>query len=178
MRRMQSNHRRVSLSFAAPLITFVALACRAHERDEAASATTPRISYPAAPREQVVDTYHGVQVADPYRWLEDPDAPQSRAWIDAENALTRSYIEPVAARARIEKRLTELWNFERFGLPSKHGSRYFVTRNDGLQNQAVLYTLTALDGELRELVDPNKLSRDGSVALAGTVFSDDGGFVA
>ena len=121
-----------------------------------------------------VDDYHGVKVADPYRWLEDADAPETRAWIEAENKVTFGYLERIPRRAAIQERLTELWNYERFGVPFEQGGRYFYSRNDGLQNQTVLYTVESLDAAPRVLLDPNTLSKDGTVALAGVSVSDDG----
>jgi prolyl oligopeptidase len=117
-------------------------------------------------------------VEDPYRWLEDPDSAETRVWIDAQNALTRSYLEPISARGTLRSRLSTLWNYERFGLPTRRGSRWFMTRNDGLQNQSVLYTMDAEGAAPRVLLDPNALSKDGTVALGGTAFSDDGRYVA
>jgi prolyl oligopeptidase len=146
-------------------------------RTPAAAKPAPRV-YPPAPREDVVDDYHGVKVADPYRWLEDPDAPRTREWIEAENALTQSYLAPIAAREQIKARVTELWNYERFGLPYERGGHWFFTKNDGLQNQSVLYTGHTVDGEARVLLDPNTLSKDGTVALAGSAVSDDGRYFA
>jgi prolyl oligopeptidase len=137
-----------------------------------------RGAYPAAPRGDVVDEHHGVRVADPYRWLEDADSPATQAWIEAQNNVTRGWLEQVEERPALVKRLTELWDYERYGLPELHGGRWFVTRNDGLQNQAVLYELDSLDGELRVLLDPNTLSADGTLALAGAEFSDDGRYLA
>lgn len=138
-----------------------------------------RPTYPETRRVAQVDTYHGVQVEDPYRWLEDPDSPESRAWIEAQNKLTRSYLEPLASRAKTAERLKALWNYERFGLPVERGGRWFLSRNDGLQNQSVLYAMDKADGEgERVLLDPNTLSKDGTVALAGSALSDDGRFLA
>src|SRR5437764_13861180 len=121
------------------------------------------LQYPAARKSDVVDDSHGIKVPDPYRWLEDPDSPESRAWIAAENALTTAFLESIPARERIRRRLTQLWDFEKYGVPSRHGGRYFLFKNDGLQNQNVLYTLDALDAESRLLLDPNTLSPDGTV---------------
>ncbi|NOY24963.1 MAG: S9 family peptidase [Oligoflexia bacterium] len=131
----------------------------------AASALKPGLAYPEAPRDDVVDDYFGTQVADPYRWLEDTDAPRTRAWIDAENTLTRGWIDAVPQRSAIADRLHALWNYERFGTPFHQGDRYFWTRNDGLQNQSVLYTTTDLDTDPTVLLDPNTWSTDGTVAL-------------
>jgi prolyl oligopeptidase len=130
--------------------------------------------YPPAPRGDHVDLYHGHRVADPYRWLEDPDSDASRAWIEAENRLTFEYLEQIPQRQSIQQRLTELWNYERYGVPTARGGRYFYSKNDGLQNQSVLYVADSLDGPSRVLLDPNQFSTDGTVALAGTVLSDDG----
>jgi prolyl oligopeptidase len=120
------------------------------------------LTYPQARRSEQVDSYHRVQVADPYRWLEDPDSPETRAWIEAENVLTERFLEGIPERAAIYERLTHLWNYERYSLPFKQGERYFLFKNDGLQNQSVLYTLPALDAEPRVLLDPNTLSEVGT----------------
>jgi prolyl oligopeptidase len=139
---------------------------------------SPKISYPVARRMEQIDDYHGTKIADPYRWLEDPDSDETRAWIEAENKLTFDWLAQIPARERIKNRLTELWNYERFGLPYKRGGRYFYTRNDGLQNQSVLYVADSVQGEPRLLLDPNKLSEDGTVSLAGTAVSEDGKYLA
>jgi prolyl oligopeptidase len=116
-----------------------------------AAAPAPWV-YPAAPRGAAVDDYFGTAVPDPYRWLEDPESPETRAWIEAENALTRSYLDAVPSRPSTHQRLTELWNYERYGLPSKEAGRYFFERNDGLQQQSVLYVADALDAAPRVLL--------------------------
>lgn len=135
--------------------------------------------YPETRREAHIDTYHGETVADPYKWLEDPDSTESRAWIDAQNELVRAHLEPLPMRARMQTRLRELWNYERFGLPSERGGRWFMSRNDGLQNQSVLYVAEAADGRgERVLLDPNTLSKDGTIALNGTALSEDGRYLA
>ena len=136
------------------------------------------LAYPLAKRGTQVDTYHGVQVADPYRWLENLDASDTRAWIEAENKVTGAYLARIPVRDQLRKRLGELWNFERFSPPQKFGTRYFYTRNDGLQNQAVLYVADGLDAPPRMLLDPNTLSKDGTVALKSFEVSDDGTRVA
>jgi prolyl oligopeptidase len=140
----------------------------------AMTATNSSPVYPKAHTADVVDDYHGTRVADPYRWLENPDSPETQAWIDAENKITFNFLEQIPARDRLRKRLTELWNFEKYGIPFKEGEHYFYFKNDGLQNQNVLYTLKSLDGEPTVLLDPNTLSEDGTVALAGMTVSDDG----
>ena len=134
--------------------------------------------YPKARKGDVVDTYHGVEVPDPYRWLEDPDSPESRAWIEAENKVTFGFLGQIPERERIKKRITELWDYEKYGLPQKRGGRYFFSKNDGLQNQSVLYTVKSLDQKPRVLLDPNKLSEDGTIALRGRSVSEDGRLLA
>jgi prolyl oligopeptidase len=137
-----------------------------------------KMTYPSARRSDQVDLYNGVKVEDPYRWLEDADSTETKAWVTAENALTAEYLRKIPARERIERRLTELWNFERFSGFFKSGGRYFYSRNNGLQNQNVLYTATSIHGEARMLLDPNTLSADGTVALLGLSVSDDGKLLA
>jgi prolyl oligopeptidase len=132
------------------------------------------LDYPPARRGDTIDDHHGTRVPDPYRWLEDSDSPETRAWIAAENKLTFSALEDIPQREAIRHRLTELWNYEKYGVPQARGGRYFYTRNDGLQNQSVLYWATALDAEPRTLLDPNKLSKEGTISLSGTAISDDG----
>jgi len=135
-------------------------------------------SYPTAKKGEQVDDYHGVKVADPYRWLEDLDSDETRNWVEAENKLTFGFLEAIPARAAIKDRLTKLWNFEKFGVPFKEGSRHFYSRNSGLQNQSVLYTVTSVTDEPRMVLDPNTLSADGTVALSGIQVSNGGNLLA
>jgi len=137
-----------------------------------------RLAYPPARRLDQVDLFHGVPVADPYRWLEDLDSPETRAWVAAENRLTFSYLDGIAARPRIRRRLTELWNYEKYGLPTLEGGRYFFAKNDGLQNQSAIYALDRLDGCPELLIDPNGLSADGTIALTSYSVSADGRAIA
>ncbi|HEY9616597.1 MAG TPA: prolyl oligopeptidase family serine peptidase [Microcoleaceae cyanobacterium] len=132
------------------------------------------LTYPVTQQVKQVDDYHGVKVADPYRWLENPDSPETRHWIEAQNQLTFGYLSQIPQRAAIQQRLTNLWDFEKYGIPFKQGDRYFYSKNDGLQNQSVLYTLKSLDATPTVLLDPNKLSDDGTVALSGIAISEDG----
>jgi len=136
--------------------------------------------YPETKIVPQVDDYHGTKVDDPYRWLEDDvrESKEVAAWVEAENKLTFDYLKKIPGRDRIEKRITELWNYEKISAPSKEGGRYYFTRNDGLQNQSVLYVQETLDAEPRILIDPNTWSKDGTVALAGTQCSDDGKYCA
>ncbi|MFS8852137.1 prolyl oligopeptidase family serine peptidase [Synechococcus sp. R5-16] len=133
---------------------------------------------PSYPDPTVVDIYHGQPVPDPYRWLEDLDSEQTRAWIEAQNHLTFNYLQQIPARQRIRERLTQLWNYEKYSQPFKEGGRYFYFKNDGLQNQSVLYTQESLEGQARVLLDPNTFSEDGTVALAGIAISRDGRYLA
>ncbi|HEY4597795.1 MAG TPA: prolyl oligopeptidase family serine peptidase, partial [Thermoanaerobaculia bacterium] len=130
------------------------------------------------PRVEQVDEYHGVKVADPYRWLEDLDSQQTRDWVAAQSRLTADYLAAIPEREPIRKRLTELWNYERYTAPIQHGGRYFFTRNDGLQNQNVLYRVDTLGGTPRLLLDPNTLSQDGTIAMTGWSVSEDGKLLA
>jgi len=136
----------------------------------------PALAYPPSSRGDTVDTYHGTKVADPYRWLEDDvrESAEVADWVGAQNAVTETYVETLATREHFEQRLAALWNYERFGLPTQRGGRYFYSRNDGLQNQALLYVREGLDGEPRVLIDPNQWAEDGTVSLAQWVPSPDG----
>jgi prolyl oligopeptidase len=137
-----------------------------------------RLPYPESRRVDHVDEYHGVRVADPYRWLEDLDSDETHEWIAAQNRVTGSWLGSIPERADLRQRLTELWNYERYGMPVQEGGRYFFVKNAGLQNQNVLYTMEALDGPARVLLDPNELSSDGTVALIAFNVSPDGRRVA
>jgi prolyl oligopeptidase len=138
------------------------------------------VEYPATATVQHVDTYHGVDVADPYRWLED-DVRESDAvqeWVEAQNEVTFAYLASIPERDVIEERLKELWDYERYGMPVKEGGRYYYSYNNGLQNQNVIYTQADLDVEPELLIDPNSWSDDGTVALASYFPSPDGRHVA
>ena len=141
----------------------------------AALATTGQhLAYPNATLGNVTSDYHGVQVADPYRWMEDIDSPQTRAWVEAEDKLSRDYLRALPGRDDIARRLQQIWNFERWGAPVRHGRYWFYTHNDGLQNQAVTFVTADLATPGHILLDPNMLSKDGTVALRETAVSDDG----
>jgi len=151
----------------APMSALLLVACPDKEAPAPLAKPTAPMAYPAAPRGSVVDDYHGTAVPDPFRPLEDPDSAETRAWVDAEIALTRAYLDGIPARSGIEDRLRAIWNYERFSSPTKVNGRYFWSRNDGLQAQAVVYTADKLDGEAKVLLDPNSLSTDGTVSLGG-----------
>ena len=152
------------------------------EAGPAPTAETPAagFTYPATASVEQVDDYHGVAVADPYRWLEDDvrENAQVHTWVEEQNALTFDYLGDIPERETIEARLTELWDYERYGLPRKEGGRYFYSYNDGLQNQDVVMSQAALDAEPRLLLDPNTWSEDGTVALAAYYPGPDGQHVA
>ncbi len=135
-------------------------------------------TYPTTRKIDQVDDYHGTKVADPYRWLEDPDSEETKAWVEAQNQLTFGYLGEIEVKETIKQRLTQLWNYEKYGSPFKEGNRYFYFKNDGLQNQSVLYTLTSLEAEAIVLLDPNTLSKDGTIALSGLSISNDGKLMA
>jgi prolyl oligopeptidase len=137
-----------------------------------------KLNYPHTIQSHTVDNYHGNEVPDPYRWLEDLDAEATQKWIEAENKLTFDYLQQIPARKNIQDRLTQLWDYEKYSVPWQEGNRYFYFKNDGLQNQSVLYTLTSLDSEPEVLLDPNELSEDGTIALSGISISDNGKHLA
>ncbi|MBC8424150.1 S9 family peptidase [bacterium] len=130
--------------------------------------------YPESHKVEQVDDYHGTQVADPYRWLEDVDSDETKAWVVAQNEVAFGYLESIPARDKIKERLTELWDYPKFGAPFREGERYFFSKNDGLQNQSVIYVQEGLAGEPHVLIDPNTLSEDGTIALGGLRVSRDG----
>jgi prolyl oligopeptidase len=132
------------------------------------------LQYPQTRRADQTDDYFGTKIADPYRWLEDDNSAETAAWVDAENKVTFGFLASIPARDRLRARLTELWNYERHGSPSREGPRYVFSKNDGLQNQAVIYKASTLAATPEVLLDPNALSSDGTVALGGLAFSDDG----
>ena len=136
------------------------------------------LQYPKAAKDGTVDDYFGVKVSDPYRWLENDTSVQTAAWVKAENQVTNAYLQKIPFRGKLLKRLTELANYEKIGAPGKHGDKWYFYRNDGLQNQSVLYVKDALDGEARVFLDPNKLSTDGTVALKGVYFSHNNKYAA
>ncbi|MGM9868010.1 MAG: prolyl oligopeptidase family protein [Sodaliphilus sp.] len=142
-----------------------------------AMAQTP-IKYPATRTVDQVDEYFGVKVADPYRWLEDDNAAETEQWVKAQNEVTQAYISKIPFRNALKERMMALQNYEKCGIPFKHHGKYFFYKNDGLQNQSVLYEMDSLTDTPRELLDPNKLSEDGTVALQSVDFSKDGRYMA
>jgi len=136
------------------------------------------VTYPVTKKVDSVDIYFGNKISDPYRWLENDNSAETAEWVKAENAVTKEYLSKIPFRDKIRKELTKMWNYERYSVPFKEGPYYFYFKNDGLQNQSVMYVRKGLDGEPKVLLDPNKLSEDGTVALAGSSVSHDGKYLA
>ena len=142
------------------------------------SASAQGIQYPKADKDGTVDNYFGTEVADPYRWLEDDTSAKTSAWVEAENKITNAYLSKIPFRQKLLKRLTEVANYEKLSAPRKHHGRWYFYKNDGLQNQYVMYVMDQLGGTPRIFLDPNKLSTDGTVALQGVYFSNNGKYAA
>lgn len=173
--------------FLKPCLLFLSagfLCCFGIENAEAQSSSSPAASpvktwhYPVSPKIEQVDDYHGTKVKDPYRWLEELDSSQTRAWIQAQNELTRGYLGKLPKREAIKNRLTELWNYEKISPPLHIKNSYFYLKNNGLQNQSVLYVTADLKDEGQILLDPNTMSQDGTAALQGMSVSPNGQLLA
>ena len=143
-----------------------------------AMAQQPGITYPGTRKVDTVDDYHGTKIADPYRWLEDDHSAETKAWVDAQNKVTQQYLSKIPFRAAIRQRLEELWNYPKNGAPVKHGRYYYYFKNDGLQNQSVLYRSATPDGPPEVFIDPNQLSAAGTTALGAISFSRNGKYAA
>ncbi|MDR1347722.1 MAG: prolyl oligopeptidase family serine peptidase [Prevotellaceae bacterium] len=143
-----------------------------------AKKTENNITYPKAEKQNVTDTYFGVEVADPYRWLENDTTQAVADWVAAENEITQNYLENIPFRDKLKQRLTDIVNYEKIGTPFKKHGKYYFFKNDGLQNQSVLYVKETIDGNASVLLDPNTLSDDGTVALSGISFSNNGKYLA
>jgi prolyl oligopeptidase len=174
---MANNPRYLCASFASALVTLLA-ACSTSPRAVHTAPVPEKLQYPAAARGSVVDNYHGTQVADPYRWFEDASAQDTRDWVAAQNAVSQPYLERLPQRAWLGERLKQLWTFERFGVPRREGGRYFYLRNDGTQDQSVLYVADSLTATPRVLVDPNGNRDDATIALSQWEPSPDGQVLA
>jgi prolyl oligopeptidase len=175
------RHLALILAFI-PLTAFLS-GCGGHtpsDKIDPSQENTPmeKLVYPAARIQDQVDDYHGTKVSDPYRWLEDVDSDETHAWVEAENAVTFAYLKKIPVRDTYKKRLTEIWNYARYSAPFKEGGLTFYFKNDGLQNQSVLYVLDTPEAEARVLLDPNTLSEDGTVSLADVSISRDGKYMA
>lgn len=141
------------------------------------SCTTSKMKYPETRKDNVVDTFYNVPVEDPYRWLEDDNSEETAAWVEAQNKVTFDYLNKLPGREKIKERLTELWDYPRTLSPFNISGRWFMFKNNGLQNQSVLYTMDDIDSEPYIILDPNKLSNDGTVALSGMDISPDGKYL-
>ena len=139
---------------------------------------TAQVNYPKTPKDQTVDDYFGTKVADPYRWLENDTSAATASWVEAENRVTRQYLDKLPMRGDILKRLKATANYEKIGIPFEKSGKWYVYRNNGLQNQSVLYQMDSLNGKERVWLDPNTLSTDGTVALKSITFSKDGRYMA
>jgi len=138
----------------------------------------PKLTYPETKRGDVVDTYFGTSVPDPYRWLEDDNSPEVAAWVEAENKVTFGYLDKIPYRAQLKERLTKLLNYPKYSAPTRRGENFIFSKNDGLQNQSVYYIQKGLDGTPELLLDPNKFSADGTSQLGGFSLSKTGKYVA
>src|ERR671913_2211012 len=139
-----------------------------------ALAAQSRLDYPVTRKVDHVDTYHGTKVPDPYRWLEDDTSADTAAWVEAQNKVTFGYLEKIPLRAALTKRLKDLYNYAKYSAPSRKGDYFFFRKNDGLQNQSVLYIQKGLEGKPEVLLDPNTWSADGTVLLNAFAPSKDG----
>lgn len=140
--------------------------------------TKSPLSYPETAKDNIIDTYFGTEVPDPYRWLENDTSKATAAWVEEQNAVTFDYLGKIPFRGALKKKLTELTDYEKYSSPFKKNGKYYFFKNDGLQNQSVLYVQETLDAEAKVVLDPNKLSDDGTVALSGISFSKDGKYLA
>ncbi|MDR1983377.1 MAG: prolyl oligopeptidase family serine peptidase [Prevotellaceae bacterium] len=144
----------------------------------ACSVKNEKISYPDTKKENISDNYFGTEVADPYRWLEDDTTQVVAKWVTAQNEITQNYLNKIPFRDKLKQRLTDIVNYEKIGTPFKKHGKYYFFKNNGLQNQSVLYVKETIDGESSVLLDPNTLSSDGTVALSGISFSNNGKYLA
>src|ERR1035437_2001473 len=136
------------------------------------------VNYPVTKKADVVNDYHGVKIADPYRWLEDDNSAETKEWVKAENKVTRQYLDAIPFRNKIRERLEKIWNFPKYGTPHQDGKYIIFSKNDGMQNQSVLYIQEGLNGTPRVLLDPNKISTNGTAALGEYALSHDGKYFA
>ena len=137
-----------------------------------------QIQYPVTKKVDTVTNYFGTMVADPYRWLEDDNSAETKAWVEEQNKVTADYFTRIKFRDKVKTRLIEMWNYPRISSPSKEGAYYYFMKNDGLQNQSIMYRQKGLDGMPEVFIDPNKLSNDGTAALGGTSFSKSSKYLA
>ncbi len=172
--------KKIKIAFVPLALIALALSISMSTLPRAASARVddPKLTYPETKRGDVVDTYFGTKVPDPYRWLEDDNAPEVAAWVEAENKVTFGYLDKIAYRPQLKERLTKLLNYPKFSAPTRRGENFIFSKNDGLQNQSVFYIQKGLDGAPELLLDPNKFSADGTSQLGGFSLSESGKYVA
>jgi prolyl oligopeptidase len=166
--------------FTTLLLLFCLISCNTDQKVEEVNTEFKSIEmkYPETRKDDVVEDYHGVKVADPYRWLEDDHSDETGDWVDRQIDVTEDYLSQVPYRDKFAERLEQLWEYERFSSPFKEGDRYYFFKNDGLQNQSVLYSKATLNGNPEVVLDPNKFSDDGTASLGGFSFSKDGSKLA
>lgn len=140
--------------------------------------TNAQLKYPVTRKVDTVTNYFGTMVADPYRRLEDDNSAETKTWVEAQNKVTFEYLNKIPFREKVKARLSEMWNYPRISSPDKEGAYYFFFKNDGLQNQSIMYRQKGLNGEAEVFMDPNKLSADGTAALGGTSFSKNSKYMA
>lgn len=165
---------------SATALTWLIVCCVSMNPIQTTFAQDQKLTYPDSPTVEKSDDYFGVNVPDPYQWLEAGvrNSDDVKAWVEAQNKVTFGYLEKLPHRSEIEQRLTKLWDYEKFGTPFKAGGRYYFSKNDGLQNQSVVYQMDKLGDEPTVLIDPNKWADDGTVALSGLEISTDGRYAA
>ncbi|HOK38488.1 MAG TPA: prolyl oligopeptidase family serine peptidase [Bacteroidales bacterium] len=163
-----------NLKYLAFVLLMLITACK-NKKDAMADF---ELKYPETKRDSIYDEYFGIKVHDPYRWLEDDNSPETEEWVKAQNELTFSYLERIPYRQKIRDRLTKLWDYPKMSPPVNIKGKYFFFKNDGLQNQSVLYYMDKIKGTEKVVVDPNQLSKDGTVALSTFSVSDDGKYIA
>ena len=158
------------MAFICALVLIIAVAaCRKAEE---------KITYPLTKKVEQVDDYFGTRVADPYRWLEDDNSEETKKWVEEQNKVTFAYLEKIPYREKIRQRLKDIYNYPRMGQPIRAGEYYFFYKNDGLQNQSVIYIQKGLEGRPEVFIDPNQLSPDGTVRIGLAGFSPDFRYVA
>ena len=135
------------------------------------SSAFTQIKYPDTKKVTQVDDYFGTKVSDPYRWLEDDNSAETKTWVEQENKVTQDYLSKIPYRDKVKARLEEMWNYPKYSSPFKEGDYYYFYKNDGLQNQSVLYRQKGLDGRPEVFIDPNKMSKDGTAAVGTPSFS-------
>jgi prolyl oligopeptidase len=168
---------KTNMMIGAALLAGTLFSCNSAKKPEEKK-TKIAVEYPETTKSDQTDDYFGTKVADPYRWLEDDNSEETKKWVSLQNGVTDNYLAQIPFRNKIHDRLEKLWNYEKFSAPFKAGERYFFYKNDGLQNQYVIYTQESLDGEAKVFLDPNTLSEDGTVSLGGLQMSDDGKYAA